>query len=156
MVVKPVASVIAVCLLLTMGHQVRAAGNAKHYPGVFIGASHTDGTTDYALGVEYEYKFTETLGAGVAWERTPDGHDGDGVNVAVGSFFYHPTPAWRFGIGVGEERIGGTKIKYKDLVRVSFAYELPINNLLVVPTLAVDFVDGEQIAVAGVAVLVPF
>ena len=135
---------------------VQAAGDAKHYPGVFFGATHADSETDYALGIEYEYKITKKFGVGAVWERTPDGHDGDGVNVAVGSFFYHPTPEWRLGLGFGEERIGGPKVKYKDLIRASVAYEVLMDNMIIAPTLAVDFVDSDEIIVAGVAILVPF
>ncbi|MGB2427223.1 MAG: hypothetical protein ACPH9N_06050 [Alteromonas sp.] len=135
---------------------LQAAGDAKHYPGVFIGATHADSETDYALGIEYEYKFTKQFGVGAVWERTPDGHGGDGVNVALGSIFYHPTPEWRLGLGLGEERIGGPKVKYKDLVRASIAYEMPMDEIIIAPTLAVDFVDGDKIIVAGVAILMPF
>ena len=133
-----------------------AAGNEKHYPGLFLGATHADGETDYALGFEYEYKITKNFGIGGIWERTPSGHGGDGVNVSVASFFYHPTPEWRLGLGFGEERIGGPKVKHKDLVRASAAYEMQLEKFIIAPTLAMDFVDSDEIVVLGLAVLLPF
>ncbi len=132
------------------------AGDAKHYPGVFVGMTNVDGETDLTLGVEYEYKLSKTIGFGGVVERTPDGHGGDGVDIWVASLFYHPSKEYRFGIGYGEERIGGTKVKYKDVVRLSAVYEYHMESVTIAPTLAVDFIDGEEAYVIGAAFLFPF
>lgn len=141
---------------LVLAIPAMAAGDAKHYPGIILGATNAEGDTNTTIGVEYEYKFTSKFGVGAVWERTKDGHDGDGVNVLVGSLFYHPTKEWRLGVGVGEERIGGKKVKYKDLTRVSAAYEFVADGYILAPEVAVDFIDGEKATFFGVAVIVPF
>lgn len=133
-----------------------AAGDAKHYPGVFLGATHFDGESDFTFGVEYEYMFDKHFGAGLIWERTAEGHDGDGVNVVIAEVFYHPNHHWRFGIGFGEEQIRGKKPKEKDLWRLSATYEYPVGQFVVAPTVAVDFIDGDRATVAGLAILWPF
>lgn len=133
-----------------------AAGDAKHIPGIFIGATNFESETDFTFGLEYEFKLTKTIGFGGVWERTIEGHDGDGVNVIVGSLFYHPSDQWRFGVGFGEEQIRGKKPKDKDLWRLSATYEYPMDNMIIAPTLALDFIDGDTAKVAGVAILVPF
>ena len=70
--------------------------------------------------------------------------------------FYHPTPEWRLGLGFGEERIGGPKVKHKDLVRASAAYKMQLEKFIITPTLAMDFVDSDEIVVLGLAVILPF
>lgn len=149
-------SIAYMMLLLTVSGFSFAAGDAKHYPGVIIGMTNAEGETENTIGFEYEYKFTSSFGLGAVWERTPKGHGGDGVNVAVASLFYHPNKEWRLGVGVGEERIGGKKVKYKDLTRLSVTYEFMTENFILAPEVAVDFIEGEQATFLGVAVLFPF
>ena len=153
---KRIFSVCACVLLFMASGSIYAAGDAKHYPGVIVGVTNAEGETETTVGFEYEYKFNDSFGLGAVWERTPEGHGGDGVNVAVASLFYHPTEEWRLGVGIGEERIGGKKVKYKDLTRLSVTYEFITDNFILAPEVAVDFIDGEKATVVGVAVLFPF
>ena len=148
--------ITAATLLTISACGAYAAGDAKHYPGVFLGVTHVDGETDTTVGIEYEYKLSSHFGVGGVWERTKDGHDGDGVNVWVGSFYYHPNENWRLGVGFGEERIGGYKTKYHDLMRLSAAYEYHLDNIILAPELAVDFIGDEEATLAGVSILYPF
>lgn len=149
--------IISAALMLAISaSSVNAAGDAKHYPGIFLGATHIDGETDATFGFEYEYKLSSKFGVGGVWERTKDGHHGDGVNVWVGSFYYHPSEHWRLGMGFGEERVGGYKTKHHDLMRVSAAYEYHLDNLIIAPEVAVDFVGDEEAILTGVSILYPF
>ena len=113
-------TLVGVSLLAASG-LTYAAGDAKHYPGVFLGATNFDSETDFTFGIEYEYKFDKKFGVGAVWERTIEGHDGDGVNVIVGSLLYHPSEQWRLGIGFGEEQIRGKKPKDKEDNKASTA-----------------------------------
>lgn len=153
---KRIFSLCTGLLLLIASGFTYAAGDAKHYPGIIVGATNAEGETESTIGFEYEYKFNSSFGIGGVWERTPEGHGGDGVNVAVASLFYHLTEEWRLGVGFGEERIGGKKVKHKDVTRLSVTYEFVTDNFILAPEVAVDFIDGEKATVVGVAVLFPF
>jgi hypothetical protein len=62
----------------------------------------------------------------------------------------------RFGLGIGKEKIGGSHPNSEDLYRLSASYEYHIGDFGLEPTLAVDFIDGEQAYVLGVALVGPF
>ena len=133
-----------------------AAGDAKHIPGIFVGGTHIDSETDFTFGFEYEYKFNKQWGLGAVYERTNDAHHGDGVGVWVASLYYHPSYNIRLGIGAGEEKVGGGHPHTESLIRVSAAYDFHIGNYGVAPTIAADFVDGNEAIVFGVAFTRPF
>ncbi|MCC2607458.1 hypothetical protein [Planctobacterium marinum] len=146
-------SLTTLCALISIN--ALAAGDAKHFPGVFLGSTNFDGETDFTFGVEYEYKFNKQFGVGTVWERTIDGHEGDGVNLFASSLFYHPSDQWRFGLGFGEEQIRGSKPKEKDLWRISATFEHPFESFIIAPTIAIDFIDSDKAIVAGVAIILP-
>lgn len=133
-----------------------AKGDAHHYPGIFVGMTHFDGESDFTYGVEYEYKFNRSFGLGAIYEKTDDAHHGDGVTVKIIEAFYHPTDTIRVGFGFGEERIGGDHPHTEDLYRVSANYEYHLGDFGIEPTIAVDFIDGEEALVLGVAIIRPF
>jgi hypothetical protein len=54
------------------------------------------------------------------------------------------------------KKIGGDHAHSEDLYRLSANYEYPIGNFGIEPTIAVDFVDGEQAYVFGLAYVTPF
>ena len=143
-------------LLLGTAVQAQAAGDAKHFPGVFVGATHAKSETDFTFGFEYEYKFDKKWGVGAVFERTNDAHKGDGVSVSLASLYYHPWRDLRLGAGIGRERIGGAHPHSEDLYRLSASYEFHVGSGAVAPTIAVDFVDGKEIWVAGFAFIKPF
>lgn len=133
-----------------------ASGDAKHIPGVFVGATRIDSETDFTFGIEYEYKFNQNWGAGAVYERTNDAHHGDGVGVWVVSAFYHPVTNVRLGLGAGKERVGGGHPHTENLVRASASYDFHVGDFGVAPTIAVDFVDNDEALVFGVAITKPF
>ncbi|TMP03154.1 hypothetical protein CWC11_15045 [Pseudoalteromonas sp. S3178] len=144
------------CSLIFLIPTVQASEEVKHIPGIFIGTTHFDSESEFTFGIEYEYKFTDEWGAGVVYERTNDAHHGDGTAVVLASLFYHPTKNIRFGVGFGEERIGGGHPHNEDLYRISSAYDFHVGDFGIAPTVAVDFIDDEEAIVIGFAITRPF
>jgi hypothetical protein len=143
-------------LLLISSCGVRAADDAHHFPGIFIGYTNALDETHFTYGVEYEYKFNSTWGAGAVYEKVDDAHHGDGVTVTLAGLFYHPLKNVRLGLGIGKEKIGGDHPHSEDLYRLSASYEYHIGDFGIAPTLAVDFIDSEKAYVFGVAFVRPF
>ena len=142
--------------LLTSSSAVLAAGDAKHFPGIFVGYTHAQDETEFTYGIEYEYKFDKMWGIGAVYEKTDNAHHGDGVDVALASVYLHPWKNLRLGLGFGKEKIGGDHPHSEDLYRVSASYEFHVGDFGVAPTFAVDFIDDEEALVLGVAFVKPF
>ncbi len=153
---KSVSALTAVVFLLLVAVQAGAASDKKHFPGIFLGYTNANSHTDFTYGIEYEYKFNKEWGAGLVYEETNDAKKGKGITVKVASLFYHPYGNWRLGLGAGEEKIGGDAPYTKDLIRLSGSYEYHIGDFGIAPTFAVDFIDGDEAYVLGVAILRPF
>ncbi len=62
---------------------------------------------------------------------------------------YFGVDRWRFGIGPGVE---GTRGNTEPLARLIVGYEFEGEKAHYAPGLAIDFVDGEQVYVLGVAI----
>lgn len=133
-----------------------AAGDVKHIPGIFLGMTDLDDETEFTFGFEYEYKINSDWGVGAVFERTNEGHHGDGVAVWVASAFYHPTKNVRLGAGIGEERVGGAHPHTEDLYRLSASYDFHVGDYGIAPTVAIDFIDDKEAYVFGVAFTRPF
>jgi hypothetical protein len=135
---------------------VLAADVKTHYPGIFLGQTESAGEREFTYGLEYEYRFDRHWGFGATYERIDDAHHGDGVTVSVGSLYYHPDNHWRFGFGLGKERIGGHDPHSETLTRLSTSYDYHVGQFGIAPTVAVDFIDGKKAYVVGVALVMPF
>jgi len=133
-----------------------AASDAKHFPGFFLGATHLDSETVFSYGLEYEYKFDSSWGAGAVYEETNDAHHGDGVTVVLAALYYHPLKYIRVGIGAGTAKVGGAHSYSENLYRLSANYDYHLGDFSIEPTIAVDFADGEEALVLGVAFVRPF
>jgi hypothetical protein len=153
---KLVATILISVLLVINTSSAFAADNAHHFPGIFIGYTNANDEIHFTYGLEYEYKFNRTWGLGAVYEKIDDAHHGDGVTVTVAELFYHPLNNLRFGLGIGKEKIGGEHPHSEDLYRLSASYEYHIGDFGLGPTLAVDFIDGEQAYVLGLAIVKPF
>lgn len=154
---KKISTLIIPFLLLAYSGITYSAEGKAHYPGIFLGATDTSDETEFTYGIEYEYKWNKSWGAGFVYERLDDAKKGDGIEIFLASAFYHPNKNWRLGLGFGREEIGGKKPKDKDIFRVSAAYEIYVQDFVVAPTVAVDFIQGGSEAyVAGVAFIYPF
>lgn len=148
--------VLLSAILLSMSNLVIAAGDAHHFPGIFIGMTHAQSETEFTYGIEYEYKFNSQWGLGAVYEKTDDAHHEDGVTVKLASLYFHPTKNVRLGAGFGEEKIGGAHPHTEDLYRVSASYDFHVGDFGIAPTVAVDFIDSEEAYVFGVAFIRPF
>ncbi|GHB78960.1 hypothetical protein GCM10008107_30660 [Psychrosphaera saromensis] len=143
-------------LLMPLAANVQASDEVKHIPGIFIGATHFDSETEITFGLEYEYKIDHQWGVGAVYEKTSEAHHGEGVSVSLISAFYHPNNNVRLGLGLGQERVGGYHPHTENLYRVSAGYDFHVERFGIAPTVAVDFVDGEEALVFGVAFTRPF
>ena len=143
-------------LLMSLTTAVQASGEVKHIPGIFVGATSFDSETELTLGLEYEYKIDSQWGVGAVYEITSEAHHGDGVSVSLVSAFYHPNSNVRLGIGLGQESIHGDHPHTESLYRVSAGYDFHVDHFGIAPTVAVDFIDGEEAIVFGVAFTRPF
>jgi hypothetical protein len=137
-------------------HASYAGAGATHIPGIFLGATNMKSETEFTFGIEYEYKLSDKWGVGAVFERTNAAHYNDGVAVGLVSAYYHPTNSVRFGIGFGQERVGGGHPHKEDLYRLSAVYDIHFENFGLAPTLAVDFIDGQEAVVFGFAITKPF
>jgi len=88
------------------------------------------------------------LGFGGVIERSPDGHKGDGVTVALVAVHVHPMGALRLTAGFGIESVDGHDDE--TLYRLGAAYDFEIgHSMAIAPTVNVDFVDGKENIVFG-------
>ena len=160
---KPIATLAFAALSIgslfsstSIAAQTHHLEEAKHIPGIFIGATHIESETEFTFGFEYEYKLNAQWGVGAVFERTNDGAHGDGAAVGLAALYYHPIKNVRLGAGIGEERIGGAHPHDETLYRLSASYDFHVADFGVAPTIAVDFIDDEEAIVFGVAVTRPF
>ena len=142
-----------ICLSIPQAH---AAADKTHFPAIFLGYTDSTDSFDFTYGIEYEYKFNQTWGAGFVYEKINNAHHGDGISVSVLELFYHPMNNVRLGAGFGKEKIGGHHPHTEDLARVSLAYEIHVGDFGIEPTFAVDFVGSHQSYVIGLAFVRPF
>ena len=114
--------------------------------GVFLGMTDAK-TTEFTFGVEAEYHFANHFGVGAVLETTPEGHGGYGVTMALAMAHLHPGLNLRLSGGVGAEFVKG---KTYEVFRLAAAYEHFMRKYyLLAPTVAVDFVNGEENLVVG-------
>lgn len=141
-------------------------GFDRHIVGLFVGATRTDvpkiddhghevhgeeeSETETSFGIEYEFRFTKHVSAGLTYEETPDGHHDAGVSLALINLYYRPDSHWRLGAGVGEEEIDGEHGKTETVSRVGVAYDFHVGGFGIAPTVNVDFVDDKTATVAGI------
>lgn len=146
-----------ICLVLSSFACIYASaeGSKHHYFGIFQGYTHIKDETEFTYGLEYEYKFNSQWGAGLVYEKSDKLHHGDGVDVSLGSVYYHPE-SWRFGLGFGREKIGGDHPHSENLTRVSAGYDFHVGDFEIAPAVAVDFVNGDEATVFGLAILKSF
>ena len=110
----------------------------------FIGVTHERRENGLAFGIEYERRFNERFGVAVQAERTWGDFDFWVAAVPV----YIKADRFHFGIGPGIEWSGGNR---EGLVRLIASYEVEGKKLHYAPAFIVDFVDGEQVYVLGIA-----
>lgn len=153
--VRAVCFMIAILLGLpvfadTDEHEPAAGHEAKHdyhrnLLSVFVG--HTGVTRrDHGntLGIGYERRVTKTVSVGVLAERTYGDLD---FRVYAVPFAYH-AGAWKIFVAPGvEDSDHGSEL----LVRIGAEYAFEVGSWEIAPQLSVDFVDGEQLGIIGIA-----
>ena len=147
------AAIAASALLLALPSQ--AASGQSHFVGLFAGIHDAD-ESETILGVEYEYKFNANWGAGALYEKAGDAHHGDGIESTIAALYYHPDNHWRFGAGLGQEKIGGDHSHTEDLLRLGVSYDFHFEGFGIAPSVNFDRVDDETATVYGVAVVFSF
>ena len=123
-----------------------------HHVAVFVGAttpfnSASGGKTGFTIGADYEYRFTESVGAMLLFDHVMGDHKRDWLFGAM--FAVRPIDALRLAIGVGFELAdkdvasGGmtvtqTKAYFVWPTRVS--YDFHAGNFTISPTLGIDLI----------------
>ena len=111
--------------------------------GIFTGYTFEDRRDGFALGIEYERRFSKSFGVGALVEHTFGDFDADVFSVP---FAYH-TGRWKTYIGPGiEDSEDGSD----GLVRIGVEYGFEVRTWEVSPQVDIDFVDGDEVFVIGV------
>jgi hypothetical protein len=120
------------------------AGYHKNVIGLFTGITHENrGSNEFAVGLEYERRFTEHFGIGAVVEYT--GGDADTWVYAL-PFAWH-IDRWKFYVAPGIEDGHHGK---EDLIRLGGEYAFHLSGgWEIAPQVNVDLVDGEDIWVFG-------
>ncbi len=153
------AIVVALCLIIT-APPLRAAehNQASHLDGehhlnvveLFVGNTYEDDShgskNGVTTGFTYERRLSALWGVGVSYEYAAGDFDKWSIGVPV---FVHPYKEWRFQLAPGMEH---KKSEDEFLLRISAAYEFMLSDRwMLIPEIAVDFVDGEEAVVYGLA-----
>ena len=131
-------------------HELASGHEATHdfHPNLlalFVGVTREGSNENgLALGIEFERRLSESFGVGVIAEHTFGDLD---FWVYAVPFAYH-TGRWKFYIAPGvEDGDHGSE----SLVRLGGEYAFEVGAWEISPQLDVDFVDGDQVLVLGVA-----
>ncbi len=131
-------------------HQSAAGHDAKHdyhrnLLSVFVGVTgETRREYGNTLGIGYERRVTKTFGVGFLAERTYS--DLDFWVYAVP--FAYRAGRWKVLVAPGvEDSDHGTEF----LFRMGAEYAFEVGSWEIAPQLSIDFVDGEQLGVIGLA-----
>lgn len=124
-----------------------------HHLALFLGAStpaKEPSHTSFAIGADYEYRFTETLGIGPAVDFVMGKHAREAL--AVAGLFIHPSGGWRLYIAPGaefvekEEEEGHettTKREASFVIRLGIDHAFHAGGISISPALNVDLI-GEM------------
>lgn len=129
------------------------AGDKEFAPhvvaGAFIGATTTEDTTAATYGIEAAYRATQRLSVGGAVELIPSLVGDEDATVIVGLAHLHADNGARVFGGAGREYVKG---KEKPIWRAGAAYDFHLGSVHISPTASVDFLEGTENFVYGVAV----
>ena len=162
---------VLLCSLLLSSSASAADGIPYHHLALFLGAGieekkdHDEDT--FAVGLEYEYRFSNRWGIGGAYETL--GEDSIRNHVLVLPISLHPGKGWRLFFGPGYEwhddsqadkshdssgQAGEHKHKDKFLLRLGAGYEFHVGgHWSLAPELIVDALEnGDTTWLTGVAI----
>lgn len=131
-------------------HQVEAEhghGYHTHTFGVFVGTARDGRENAPAIGLEYEYRFSQRFGLGAVAEYTGDEAEFWVAAIPFGFHFGNLKTYIAPGIEKGHH---GTH----ELLRLGaeYAFALGDDGWEIAPQVNLDFVDGEKIWVLGVLI----
>jgi hypothetical protein len=116
--------------------------HGKNVVGLFLGVTDEGREEAETLGIEYARHLTEAFGIALVAEFARG--DLDYAVYAV-PLVYHKGP-WAFWVGPGvEDADEGSEY----LTRVGFEYAFEVGAIEIAPQINVDFLDGEEVVVAG-------
>jgi hypothetical protein len=117
-----------------------------HYMRLFVGGTYEDDDTGFSMGGEYEYRFRKLFGLGPMAEYTAGVFDSWVLGVP---FILHPHDGWVLLAAPGVEIADG---ETEFLFRIGGAYEFEVGEKLsIAPEINIDFTEGEQKFVFGLA-----
>jgi len=142
----PVTALLCLSGMASAQSDVHAADHAHHKNEIagFVGLTHEGRDDGFSLGIEYERRLNATLGLGVLAEHTWG--DFDFWVVAVPLAVH--VDRWKFAIAPGVEISDEHE---HELARLAVGYEFELGEAKAIPSLSVDFVDGEEVYVLGVS-----
>lgn len=128
--------------------------DAEHYHvnalEAFLGGTYEDGDegdeSGFTLGLTYERRLSTLIGVGAFWEYA----FGDFDKWSLGApLFIHPYRGFRVALAPGLEHRDGED---EFLFRTGLGYEFELDERwIIMPEVAVDFVDGDESYVFGVS-----
>lgn len=127
----------------------------RNHIGLFVGVTDEEAETAFTLGVDYERRFSRWFGIGILVESIL----GDARELIVGvPVFLHATERLKFLAAAGYESLGpfedeeGHHGDRETVVRLGVEYAFHVGKYSLSPALNVDFVEGEELLVAGVTI----
>lgn len=123
-----------------------------HIAGIHGGFTHADDETEFTIGLEYEYRFTELFGVGAIAEYTPESHGGEGSAVYIGLVHLHPWRELRLSVGFGQEDIFEAGAKSGDIWRFSVGYAFEVGDVVIAPAIDLDRIDGHTVEAFGITI----
>jgi len=144
---------LAVTLMLFASVSVAGeeGGAGEHHPNhlaLFLGTTHAEGEDEFTVGVDFEHRLPKSRFFGVGGFVDHAGGALDSTIVAAAAFVHFPSKL-RLQVAPG---IGHAHGDNEPLVLIGLAYEFGWKRLSLSPEYSVDFVDGEQASVYGVAI----
>ena len=127
-----------------------AGHHHQHVIEFFVGNTYEDAhhgsENGFTVGLTYERRLSSVWGVGGAYEYAAGDFDKWSIGVPL---FIHPYKGWRFQFAPGLEHKKGED---EFLFRIAAAYEITLSDRwMLIPEIAVDFVDGDEAVVYGLA-----
>lgn len=149
-----------ICLLLLVssplsaeveggGAENQASGSEEREPphrmAIFLGISHEDGENSDTGGFDYEYRLASVPFLGVGGLIDHAFGDVD-ATLYLAAVSFHPVRGLVLATGAGFEREDG---ETKFAVRLTVGYEFSFGKFWIEPEFNADFIEGDEIQVAG-------
>ena len=137
-------------------HEAGESSFHRHHVGLILGGAsaaeeHRNDQHGFVIGLDYEYRFSRWIGAGLIGEAAA-GSLRDGV--VAGSVFIHPWRGLLVAAGPGVE-VSSHGTEY--VTRVAAAYQFPIaRRFSIAPEFSVDILKEHVVYVYGVVFGVGF